>query len=148
MLKTALVGVISVLLHGCFAGNSYVGIPANDQFHDNHIPAVQQQTQKPIESVRTISDEEAFSKARRTVVSQLKDPYSAVFGELFRTTSRNVRGEPTDVVCGKVNAKNSFGGYTGMKGFVFMVEHESAYLADSGGTLGDLGYTVYRRFCS
>ena len=28
---------------------------------------------------------------------------------------------PTDVVCGKVNAKNGFGGYTGGKAFVYFV---------------------------
>lgn len=44
-------------------------------------------------------------KARELVTARLKDPESAQF--------RNQAG-----ICGEVNAKNSFGGYTGFKRFI------------------------------
>ncbi|MDC5446163.1 hypothetical protein ACT4Y9_18345 [Acinetobacter baumannii] len=44
-------------------------------------------------------------KVEKIVSEQLKDPESAEF--------RNVKG-----VCGEVNAKNSYGGYTGFKRFI------------------------------
>lgn len=52
--------------------------------------------------------------AKRAVTNSLKDPNSAEF--------KNVYANYTDgygvVACGYVNAKNSFGGYTGYKAFV------------------------------
>jgi hypothetical protein len=52
--------------------------------------------------------------AKRAVTNSLKDPESAEF--------KNVYANYTDgygvVACGYVNAKNSFGGYTGYKAFV------------------------------
>lgn len=52
--------------------------------------------------------------AKRAVTNSLKDPGSAEF--------KNVYANYTDgygvVACGYVNAKNSFGGYTGYKAFV------------------------------
>jgi hypothetical protein len=45
------------------------------------------------------------------VKASLKDPYSAMFGS--KSATINEKGVIT--VCGYVNAKNSFGGYTGMQ---------------------------------
>ena len=44
------------------------------------------------------------------VKRRLKDPESAQFQNAFVSTS--------SVVCGEVNAKNSFGGYSGFKRFI------------------------------
>lgn len=51
---------------------------------------------------------------KRDVASSLKDPQSAVFGEMAASISS--RGVVQ--VCGMVNARNSFGGYTGHKPFL------------------------------
>ncbi len=45
----------------------------------------------------------------------LKDPDSAKFGPKFSASSS---GGEAITVCGLVNAKNSYGGYTGMKPFL------------------------------
>jgi hypothetical protein len=50
------------------------------------------------------------SNARRAVRALLRDPESAVFATMV---SRN------GMICGYVNAKNGFGGYTGMKEFIY-----------------------------
>ena len=55
---------------------------------------------------------------RATVMSQLKDPYSAIFGgySAWLVTMKDNRREK--VICGLVNAKNSFGGYVGDKQYI------------------------------
>lgn len=93
------------------------------------------------------ADEAIYEAAKSAVIQQLKDPDSAKFGPLTRQTKPNVRGEPTDVVCGAVNARNSFGGYSGMSGFVYFVDDPRVYFADGSGPVLGLGPTVYYRFC-
>lgn len=93
------------------------------------------------------TDEVAYEAAKKAVLQQLKDPNSAQFGPSARQTKPNVRGEPTDVVCGAVNARNSFGGYSGMSGFVYFVNDPRVYFADGSGPVPGLGPTVYYRFC-
>lgn len=51
------------------------------------------------------------------VKSGLKDPLSASFGTMLAGT-RIRDGQMETIVCGYVNAKNSFGGFTGHKPFV------------------------------
>jgi hypothetical protein len=53
-------------------------------------------------------------EGQRAVAKQLKDPESARFEGVFTSTSADFG----TVVCGYVNAKNAFGGYTGRKAFV------------------------------
>jgi len=61
----------------------------------------------------TQEQQEAGVKA---VKATLKDPYSAVFEELYGTT--NYPDEPkTYSVCGSVNAKNGYGAYNGLRKF-------------------------------
>lgn len=52
--------------------------------------------------------------AKRAVKSTLKDPDSAEFKDVYV----NYTEEYGVVACGRVNAKNSLGGYTGDKAFV------------------------------
>jgi hypothetical protein len=56
------------------------------------------------------------------VKEKLKDPYSAVFGK--RVAGRNELGSV--VVCGQVNAKNGFGGYTGMSPYMAAISSAGA----------------------
>ena len=64
--------------------------------------------------------------AERAIKASLKDPDSAVFSDsVFR--------EP-GAVCGYVNARNSFGGLTGNKGY--LVDTESGAILIEGSTKG------------
>jgi len=60
-------------------------------------------------------------EAKSSVGLLLADPSSAQFSDIA------VKG---DVVCGLVNAKNQFGAYSGLTGFI--VENGSAQLGDDG----------------
>lgn len=51
------------------------------------------------------------------VMNSLKDPDSAKFGEIKGAKSEGM-GADLITVCGWVNARNSFGGYTGMSPFM------------------------------
>ena len=70
--------------------------------------------QKPISPTMMTDFEPVVEEA---VKRNLKDPDSAEFG----TMSGKLTGEKSSIVCGNVNAKNSFGGYTGERGFVSMI---------------------------
>jgi len=62
----------------------------------------------------------------------LKDPDSARFGRIFQ--GRGIVGMIT--VCGEVNAKNGYGGYTGMTPVVYFPETGRAELITDPVTLG------------
>src|ERR1700722_3857616 len=67
------------------------------------------------------ADSRAFSQdvVEVAVRAQLRDPQSAVFRDLSATTDRKTGASPAGlVVCGYVNAKNGFGGFTGEKPFI------------------------------
>lgn len=79
-----------------------------------------------------------IEQGRAAVREQLKDGSSAIFRDSF--FSRGNDGIPA--ACGYVNAKNSFGGYSGPQRFVYM---------GSGGTfleeqVSDFS-TLWRRYC-
>jgi len=80
------------------------------------------------------------SKVEDVVKSSLKDPSSAIFGEIFEI-------EGTPYVCGYVNARNSYGGYVGEKIFFGV-----ASKFDDGNimysTLGNFGDDVSLYSCS
>ena len=59
------------------------------------------------------SDAARIEEAKAAVVSVLKDPGSAQFQNVFITTPRQGMA-----VCGEINAKNSYGGYTGFQYFI------------------------------
>lgn len=62
-------------------------------------------------------DQEAAAK--KAVSDTLKDPYSAVFDGIFGTSISPSSAKAT-VICGTVNAKNSYGGFTGSKKFALI----------------------------
>ena len=79
----------------------------------------------------TTTDQANIAKAEAKVEDLLKDPDSAKF------TRVKVKGV---VVCGYVNAKNSFGGYTGAKAFMTNADpndNDPPLLAGNGPSLGD-----------
>lgn len=74
-----------------------------------------------------ISDARAFALAREGVLAALKDPDSAKFGPKMVRKTYSWNGE--EIVCGTVNAKNGFGGYTGMTPFVYRIAEGEAIVA-------------------
>jgi len=78
----------------------------------------QQQQEDDFETARTrwISGNEAASEA--AVRRKLKDPESAVFRRMGVMAPEKFDPKALGTVCGEVNAKNSFGGYTGFSNFV------------------------------
>ena len=73
----------------------------------------------------------SFQNAQRAVIRTLKDPASAQFGRIF--DGRGVVGMAT--VCREVNAKNGFGGYTGMTPFVYFPDNDRAELITNTASL-------------
>ena len=92
------------------------------------------------------ADPQALAAAKQVVTGKLKDPESAKFVDMRRKTTPNMKGEPTDVVCGRVNAKNGFGGYTGNKPFVYFVGDKSSISSEEDITLAGVP-SVIRNFC-
>lgn len=72
-----------------------------------------------------------IENAKALVLNQLKDPESARFDEFWALKGSN--GLRT--ICGYVNAKNSFGGYTGRKMFTL---NNTSVIMEGNDTLGFL----------
>lgn len=62
------------------------------------------------------ASEELVQEAKQKVSSNFKDPYSAVFEGVYMGNAAN--GDP--VVCGTVNAKNSYGAFVGRRRFYYL----------------------------
>jgi hypothetical protein len=84
-----------------------------------------------------------FPSARKAITGILRDPDSAQFGKLFEGN----RGSRT--ICGEVNAKNGYGGYTGMTPFVYFPDTGQGMLITNPPTLSmtSEGVDVYFREC-
>ena len=70
----------------------------------------------------------AIAAAHDAVVRSLKDPSSAIYGDQFYGGfgKPKFEGIPEYFACIAVNAKNSYGGYTGMKYVLVMLsKHEN-----------------------
>lgn len=80
-----------------------------------------------------------ISAAKNAVKSKLKDPYSAQFSNV-----RLLDFNDGKIVCGDVNAKNSFGGYTGSSTFIASPSEYLFY----GGSRGRVGDFVISEACS
>lgn len=72
----------------------------------------------------------------------LKDPDSARFGDMKASTGK----EGLINVCGWLNAKNSYGGYTGMGPFTGQLAGETFVLLGSG-TLDSIGGRAVLEIC-
>lgn len=70
------------------------------------------------------------ASVERQIRNQLKDPESARFGGIAAV--KDDKGAIT--VCGAVNAKNSFGGYTGHRPFVGLLFGDSFLVSNFGET--------------
>lgn len=93
-----------------------------------------------------------FAKASRVVAARnLKDPGSAQFRGLFVSQGRTiVEGKVTYSIhlCGHINAKNSYGAYTGFTRFA--ANQYAAHLEDASSEAGAtaFGQVIWDSLCS
>lgn len=86
---------------------------------------------------------EAAKKASYIALNQerikgrLKDPESTQFRNVFVSNTSYI-SDDTPMVCGEVNAKNSFGGYSGFERFV---SHGSVQLLETNMADGEMDKT-------
>jgi len=73
-----------------------------------------------------------ITTAKEKVIDQLKDPESARFGEIWALNGSNGHRS----ICGYVNAKNSYGGYTGKK--MFTIASTEGVIFEGSGVMGTL----------
>jgi hypothetical protein len=103
------------------------------------VPAPQAQP-----SAATQSRPDYFLRAERAVRGSLRDPDSASFGSLFE--GRGIVGRVT--ICGEVNSKNGFGGYTGMTPFVYFPDTDrSEMITTNRNATTDDGLKAYFKDC-
>ena len=82
----------------------------------------------PVEAIVELSDAQV-SAVHSDIRRRLKDPNSAIFGPI--AAGRLASGLPEQgipnlyVVCGEVNARNSFGGYTGNQPYLGTLEGDA-----------------------
>jgi len=81
-------------------------------------------------SLSSMSDQEAIALARKRVAESLKDPSSAQFGPHFDRKTQQL-GVVFDRVCGTVNAKNSFGAYTGQQTFSYLLQNDRVVMGEN-----------------
>lgn len=74
-------------------------------------------------------DEAAVAEATTAIASKLKDPESARLRDVVRVVSPKTG--KTSIICGWVNAKNSFGGYVGFRPFYVLGDMFQVRDADS-----------------
>jgi len=74
----------------------------------------------PARDPRQIAYDDAIDTAKQMILTTLKDPDSAKFGNVFFGRKATI--------CGTVNAKNSFGGYTGAQ--VFTIDAKYVRVGD------------------
>lgn len=70
-----------------------------------------------------VTEKDAIEQAKAAITRELKDPESARFRDI---TVRNFQGGK--VICGEMNAKNSYGGYVGFKRF--MASHRKSVIEE------------------
>lgn len=75
-----------------------------------------------------LADDALFAEAKEAVARSFKDPYSAVFEGLYLSKA----ADGSAVVCGTVNAKNSYGGFTGRKRFYYAVKSKVSDVPNRG----------------
>lgn len=86
---------------------------------------------------------------KATAAKSFKDPYSARWTGLQQAIRPNARGEPTDIVCGYVNSKNSFGAYIGERPFVYLVENRHLAVRGEGDDImRPVLAEIVRNFCT
>ena len=82
-----------------------------------------------------------IQQAKQIIIKSSKDPSSVRFGEVFKGHDKTGKER---FICGYVNAKNSYGGYTGMKKFG-IYNGEIAFSEESDGAFG--ANHLFQNYC-
>lgn len=96
-----------------------------------------------------MTDKQAFAAARAAVLASLKDPDSAKFSPTFTRKTVAVSNpvfalqliavdQLTEIVCGTVNSRNSFGAYAGPAVFAYRIARGDVFLDAGGERLGSI----------
>jgi len=94
-------------------------------------------------SLKKLAPQEVLSKVLQNVSYGLKDPDSAKFRNV-----RFVKYNARTVVCGEVNAKNSYGGYVGFENFVAGLSSSQIISSNSYQTAsGSADSAGFRTYC-
>ena len=125
MKAIALAAITTVFVTGCATQSVTQSTPQPQ--------SVTQSAPRPaVTWTKDVATEAEINDAKKAVVSQLKDPESARFGEIWALSGTNGKRS----VCGYINAKNSYGGYTGDK--MFSITSSGSVVIQGSGTLGGL----------
>lgn len=109
----ALVASASIfLITGCIASTQPIQSPYQG-IYDKRLQEAEDMAKELEETIKTVPAEKILKKVEEMVTYGLKDPESSRFRNL-----RFVKYEGRVVVCGEVNAKNSYGGYVGFENFI------------------------------
>lgn len=100
------------------AGAWYFYQQHRDQSSQREDDNVQQNVSSDGGGTSPHDDDIAIEHLKQLVAGTLKDPASAQFAELHLFKSRMYNFTGTYSLCGRVNAKNSYGGYAGYTDFV------------------------------
>ena len=80
-------------------------------------------TAEQLAAYHRLDDAQAFAAAKAALLAEMKDPPSARITGLKRRAASGNEDKwvlaGTDYVCGSVNAKNSYGAYTGNRSFLY-----------------------------
>jgi|GEM_PF-2670436 len=87
--------------------------------------------------------------AKEAITKMMRDPASAVFGDVFFVDDRkSPTGYYVPVVCGTVNGKNGFGGMTGQMHFVAVMSDVASGVWMEGTTPQNVFAPEWNRYCA
>lgn len=71
-------------------------------------------------AAQDVATDELMKETHAFITKDLKDPDSAKFRNEFIRKFTNPEGKAIFMVCGEINAKNSYGGYTGFTPYYYL----------------------------
>jgi len=141
-MKTIAAIAAACLLAGCAVNATSPSGPAPGEITDAERAAAAKAAPLKPATPQTIA------KIKTAARSALKDPDSAKWENVRQAVRPSVKGQPMAVACGAVNAKNAFGGFTGFKPFVFIIDLNQLHIAGGGDDVDDmLGEAIHGTFC-
>jgi len=91
------------------------------------------------------------AEVKKGVQAQLRDPSSVRILSAELRHAIDAADQPQDVVCGTLNARNSFGGMSAAAHFVYFLRDKEAYVLDKSIVLEpfsvEIGWMAFPRFC-
>jgi hypothetical protein len=101
-------------------------------------------TETPQSSQVDDKSDPVIKKAKATIAAKMENPDSVEFVEIKRADRKDELGKSVDTVCGYVRGKNTSGGETGDRPFLYLVQEDEAYI---GAFMATTAYR-YRNICN